>query len=116
MNSKTLEEIPLTPAERLAIHKAVDALRQNLPIAEIILFGSKARGDSDEESDVDLLLLTKGRLKDEEESRMTRLLSDIEMENFVFFGLVHIPEEVWYHGIYQVMPLRHEVDRDGIVL
>jgi hypothetical protein len=55
-------------------------------------------------------------LSDAEESKMTRLVSEIELSTFVFFGLVHIPEEEWFHGIYQVMPLRHEVERDGIVL
>jgi len=33
-------------------------LKEKFPVKEVILFGSKARGDSDEESDIDLLLVT----------------------------------------------------------
>jgi len=113
---KTLAEINLLPNERAAIQAAAKTLRENLPISQIILFGSKARGDSDEESDIDLLLLTKHRLSMEEESRAIDLIYPIQLEHDAYFGLVDIPEEEWFHGVYQVMPLRHEVDRDGVTV
>ncbi len=113
---KTLNEIKLSPQERFAIEAAARALRENLPISRVILFGSKARGDSDEESDVDLLLLTRHRLSMDEHRQAIDLLYPIQLEHDVYFGLVDIPLEEWLHGVYQVMPLRHEVDRDGVTV
>lgn len=112
---KTLDQIDLRPNERLAIREATKALRQGLPVSQIILFGSKARGDSEEDSDVDLLLLTSRRLEWEEEKNVLRILSPIQEKFDVYFGTIEISEEEWYHGIYQVMPLRTEVERDGVV-
>jgi len=55
---KTLDQIRLEPNERAAIEAAAAVLREKLPVTQVILFGSKARGDDEEESDIDLLLLT----------------------------------------------------------
>jgi len=43
------------------------------------------------------------------------LLSPLQREYDVFFGTLEIAEDEWYHGVYQVLPLRTEVERDGVV-
>lgn len=111
---RTLEQIQLMPNERAAIQAAAELLRANLPITQVILFGSKARGDGDADSDIDLLLLTRNRLSWEQRSAAVQLLYPLELAYNVLFGSVDIPEDDWFHGIYQVLPLRHEVDRDGV--
>lgn len=111
---KTLDQIRLQPNERAAIEAAVAVLRDKLPVTQIILFGSKARGDDREESDIDLLLLTSRRLSWDEQKQVVPLLSPLQLEYDVFFGTVEIPEDEWYDGIYQVLPLRTEVERDGV--
>ena len=55
---KGLTDIPLKANEKEAILKAKQVLKAKFPVADVILFGSKARGDSDPESDIDLLVLT----------------------------------------------------------
>ena len=45
--------------EREAIRETTRMLKEKFPVKEIILFGSKARGKSEEESDIDLFLMTK---------------------------------------------------------
>jgi predicted nucleotidyltransferase len=49
----------LTSQERQAVEAFVQALRQQYPdrIQQVLLFGSKARGDSHPDSDIDLLIL-----------------------------------------------------------
>ena len=47
---KTLEDAPLEAKERDAIAKAVNLLQVKFPVKDVILFGSKARGDDDEYS------------------------------------------------------------------
>jgi len=112
---KTLDQIRLKPNERGAIEAAAAVLRDKLPVAQIILFGSKARGDAHDDSDIDLLLLTTRPLTWEEQKQVVLLLSPVQLEYDVFFGTLEIAEDEWYHGIYQVLPLRTEVERDGVV-
>lgn len=111
---KRLDQINLRPNERAAIEAAAALLRERLPVAQVILFGSKARGDSEPESDIDLLLLTARCLSWQEQKQVVNLLSPIQLEYDVFFGTVEISEDEWYNGIYQVLPLRTEVERDGV--
>ena len=56
---KTFGELKLGMNEKEAIQEATRILKKQFPVEDVILFGSKARGDSDPESDIDLLLLTK---------------------------------------------------------
>jgi predicted nucleotidyltransferase len=111
---KRLDQINLRPNERAAIEAAAALLRERLPVSQVILFGSKARGDSEPDSDIDLLLLTARRLSWDEEKQLGHLLYPLQLEYDVFFGTLEIPEEEWYHGVYQVLPLRTEVERDGV--
>jgi len=49
--------VPLTPATDELIDEAAHRLATASPDAEIILFGSYARGDADEHSDLDFLVI-----------------------------------------------------------
>ena len=47
-------------SERLLLLKCRDAVKKIEPSAEIILYGSRARGNAEPESDYDFLILTDG--------------------------------------------------------
>ena len=51
------------------------------PTAEIILYGSRARGDSRAESDWDFLVLVDGPVDDERVDRIRHRLYEIEWES-----------------------------------
>lgn len=58
MRSLKIEDIPtLTHTEREAILLLKERLRQNFNLVKMILYGSKARGDHHDHSDVDLMVL-----------------------------------------------------------
>jgi len=111
---KRLDEIALPPNERQAIEAAAALLREKLPVTQVILFGSKARGDDHEDSDIDLLLLTEHRFSWDERCGVVELLSPLQRQYDVLFSSVDISMDDWFRGVYQVMPLRDEVERDGV--
>jgi len=47
----------LTTNESAALKKLKDSLARDFRLVELRLFGSKARGDSDQESDIDVLVV-----------------------------------------------------------
>jgi len=48
---KTLDDLTLRQDEKEAVREATSVLKANFPVEEVILFGSKARGEDDEESE-----------------------------------------------------------------
>jgi predicted nucleotidyltransferase len=111
---KDLRDISLSSNDRLAIEEACRRLRERFPVEQVILFGSKARGTDDRESDIDLLLLTARRLSTEEEREVTDLLFPIQLERDVVFSPLIVPTREWREGVYQAMPLRREIDASGV--
>ena len=111
---RTLAEIQLAEKDRHAVAAASAILRQRFDVAEVVLFGSKARGDDRPDSDIDLLVLTRGPVSDEVKRRMTDVLFDLEIELGVIFSKLVVPIDEWKHGLYRVLPIRKAVDHDGV--
>ena len=111
---KNLDQIALSAADRKAIEAAADILRRQFPVSRVTLFGSKARGEDHPEADIDLLALTSRPLSVPEKSRAIALLLDLELAMTVVISVLFVPEEDWLHGLYQVLPIRTEIDRDGV--
>ena len=55
MIMKTINDLRLEHREKCAISEASKVLKEKFLVEKVVLFGSKARGDDDMESDIDLL-------------------------------------------------------------
>ncbi len=113
---RMLDQIQLKANDRAAVERAARILRQRLPVERVILFGSKARGEDDAESDIDLLILTSRVPGSQDRDAAVDALFDLQLELGVVLSPVVIARDEWEHGLYQVLPLRQEVDRDGVLL
>jgi predicted nucleotidyltransferase len=113
---RMLDHIQLKPNDRAAAKRAAQILRRRFPIEQVILFGSKARGEDDAESDIDLLVLTSQPLSGRERDVVVDSLFDLQLELGVVLSPVIVPFQEWDHGLYQVLALRQEVERDGVLL
>ncbi|MEE8428785.1 MAG: nucleotidyltransferase domain-containing protein [Gammaproteobacteria bacterium] len=99
---KTFDHIALEDKDRRAIAATVRLLQQRFPVERVILYGSKARGTDDEESDIDLLVLTSRELGWRERGAVTDALFDIEMDHGVVISALVISERQWSTGRYAV--------------
>jgi predicted nucleotidyltransferase len=113
---KSLQKAPLLQREREAVEMAVLALKQRFPIEQVILFGSKARGDADACSDVDLLLLTTRALHWQEEKAIVETLFDIGLAYDVLFSPLCVSSEEWEEDLFRELPIYQEILRDGAVV
>lgn len=113
---KPLSEARLTPTDRQAVEAAARILRERFPVAALVLFGSKARGDDTPESDIDLLVLTSRPLSFAEDLKVTDSLFDLQLKHGVLFSTLVVSAAEWEEGVYQVLPIRHEVEREGVML
>jgi len=111
---KTISDITLQSKDREAIAATTALLKERFPVVRVILFGSKAIGRDDAESDIDLLVLTARKLEWRERDAITDALFDVEMAHDVVISTLVLPIEEWEHGPYSVLPIRDEVDREGV--
>ena len=111
---RTIDEIRLSASDRRAVEDAAALLRRQFPVAEIVLFGSKARGTDDRESDIDLLIVTSRLLSWRERRSVTEALFDLELKHDVVISTMIVFHGEWVDGPYTVLPIRREIDRDGV--
>jgi predicted nucleotidyltransferase len=81
---KSFESASLMKNESEAIEAAIRMLKSEFSVSKIILFGSKARGDHGEHSDIDLLVVASKLLHLKEEKAIVEALFDIGMEYVLF--------------------------------
>jgi len=89
------------------------AVHELEPGAEIILYGSRSRGDDISESDWDFLILVDGPIDDERTNRIRHRLYEIEWETGEVISSIVRNREEWNSDLYQAMPFRQRVQREG---
>jgi predicted nucleotidyltransferase len=92
------------------------AAREVEPSAEIILYGSRPRGDAVAESDWDFPVLVDGPLSDERTDQIRHRLYEVEWESGEVISAIVRNREEWNSGIYRAMPFHQRVQQEGIRL
>ena len=109
----TLERIHLDAHERAAIQEVAASLKHNLPVGRVVLCGSKARGTAGADSDIDLLILTSCPVTRSLRSQISELVFEAGLSSDLTLTSVVAWEQEWQTGLMRLLPIRHEVDRDG---
>jgi predicted nucleotidyltransferase len=112
----TLEAISLSRQERLALAAAVQALKDHFPVEQVLLFGSRARGEGNAESDLDILVLTTREMTWIERRAVIDALFDIELAHDVLLSPLIVSGQEWRQGPYRILPIHDEIARDGVVV
>jgi predicted nucleotidyltransferase len=96
------------------INLVKQTVHEEEPGAELILYGSRSRGDAVPESDWDFLILVDGTVSDERIDKIRHRLYEIEWESGeVISSLVRSRKE-WNSELYQAMPFHKRVQQEGI--
>ncbi len=83
--------------------------------AEVVLFGSRARGDFHEESDWDVLVLVDKDEKDYEfKNKIRNALFELELKFRIGISSIIRNKEFWQE--ISVTPLYQEIEKDGVPL
>jgi len=109
-----MKYLELKDNEEKALHELKQRLLEKFPDAEVILYGSKARGDDEEFSDIDLLILLNGKVNTQLEEEVISLAFQVELKYEIVFGLLIESKEFWNTELAKAMPIHWNIDRDGI--
>ena len=85
-------------------------------IADIRLFGSWARGEADEDSDVDVLAVFEEPPTREEREEISWRRYDIDLENGTVTSLLVETRETWEGEPFRGTSLRRAMEREGVAL
>lgn len=106
----------LSAEERALLARVKAAVLSVEPSAEVVLYGS--RGDAESDADWDLLVLLDGRVDRRRMETVRDRIYDVEMDEEtcpVLSTLVRSRDE-WGTSLWRAMPLRQNVERDGVDL
>lgn len=92
------------------------AVHEVEPGAEIILYGSRSRGDALSESDWDFLILVDGPLDDVRIDRVRHRLYEIEWETGEVISSIVRDREEWNSDKYRAVPFHKQVEQEGVRL
>ncbi|MBN1627984.1 MAG: nucleotidyltransferase domain-containing protein [Deltaproteobacteria bacterium] len=110
-----LDDLNIDDREKKAITEAARLLREKFHAKEVILFGSKARGDDDMESDIDLLVLTDDQVSWSQRKEINDSLYEIQLKYDVVISPMITTFSNWKDGVFSVMPIHDEISVQGII-
>lgn len=113
-----MSKVEVSPSERgLEVARSLaDRLRERFGdrIKDIVVFGSVARGEADEESDIDMLVLVTDKLSRAEREELSERAYDLDLANGTVTQLIVETLEHWSIPAVRGSGLRKAVDTEGI--
>ncbi len=90
------------------------AIRRVAPEAEVILYGSVARGEDMPESDIDLLVLVPQEVTYELEREIRGQTFEVEIEQGYVITTIIRQSTRWHAAPLSYTPLYHAIAREGV--
>ncbi|MBI5102991.1 MAG: nucleotidyltransferase domain-containing protein [Nitrospirae bacterium] len=111
-----VEHKTVTDIEKSILTRCRDIMKKIDPSADVILYGSRARGDAQNDSDYDLLVLTENEASLLYEDKIRRLIFPVELETGAVLTLMLINRHEWNSPLQQASPFSQNVEREGVIL
>lgn len=102
--------------DKVLLDRARAAIEELEPAAQVILFGSRARGDAGPDSDWDLLVLVDGVVDSQRADAISQHLLELQSETGACLSAIVHSREEWGSPLSRAMPLHENIDRDGLAL
>ncbi|MFB0536239.1 MAG: nucleotidyltransferase domain-containing protein [Anaerolineae bacterium] len=113
---KRLDHISLSPNQLQALDEVRRRLSHDFDVEAILLYGSVVRGESDEESDLDLLILTTKPLTRTARHKITDAVFEVNLHHGTNLSTLVVDRSAWDSGPVSVLPIRDEILKEGIPL
>lgn len=113
---KKFAQLELKKNEEKALGELKQRLLKKFSDVEIILYGSKVRGTSQEFSDIDLLIILNCKVNRKLKEEITKITYELELKHDVVFGTIVENREFWNSRLAKAMPFRWNIDKEGVRL
>jgi predicted nucleotidyltransferase len=106
----------LTDKQTQALSEIKEELEGHFESASLVLFGSIVRGEADNESDIDLLVLTANKFDRITRHKITDLVFEINLKYDTNFSTLVVDSQSWENEPISFLPIHAKIKSDGIVL
>ena len=104
----------LSENQQKVLQRCKEIILEVVPNAQLILYGSRARGEAMKDSDYDLLVIIDGPINWQLERIIGDKIYELELETDNVLSLQIISSETWNSRSYKSLPFHQNVIRDGI--
>jgi uncharacterized protein len=104
----------LTLNDLTAIQILCTAIKEKFDVNRVYIFGSKARGDDKQYSDINLLILTQNERTKDDRWKLSDLSSDISIDYGFALYCLYFNQEDWARGININPYLKANIEKDNI--
>jgi predicted nucleotidyltransferase len=117
MNAMILyEDWQAKTADADLLQRCKKAIRAAIPDADVIVYGSRARGDAASDSDYDILVLVDRAVNTALKEQLISCIYPLELESGAVLTLMAYSRDRWNSELCQAMPFRENVEREGVLL
>ena len=114
---KTLNEATVVcERDRQILRGVKGVIQTSLPTADVLLYGSVARGMQGVDSDYDILVLTDSRLSYGGQNEIRGVVFDWAIERDAVISMLFRSKEEWNSALSQISPFHREVEKDALAL
>ncbi len=106
----------INPSKADLLATCAAAIRRVVPEAEVILYGSVARGEDTPDSDIDLLVLVPQEVTYALERAISDCIYDIEIECEQFVSLNVRRKQAWHSAPLRYTSLYDSIAHEGVPL
>ena len=106
----------MADCDQILLERIRNTLQALNPTARIILYGSRARGDAQPDSDWDLLILLDGPVEHHHAAAMHHQLYHLELETDTVLSALVLSKEAWDSPLSRAMPFYMNVVSEGLEL
>lgn len=108
-----IKDIPLNYNEQHALKGIINEVTSKYPVKRIILYGSKARGNFLEGSDIDILLITENNIDRATRFEINDIIYNYEVSNDVVVSAIFVSEADFRERISLFLM---RVKKEGVVI
>ncbi len=113
---QTLSRSIISTANFRALKKLKKLLEDNFCVDKLIAFGSVVRNEADDESDLDLLVVTCEKFSRSERHKITDIIFDVNLKYGTNISSTVVDQYSWESGYFSILPIKDEIEREGVVI
>ena len=104
----------MTTRDSIILQRLKARVAERLPLSRLILFGSRARGDNEPDSDIDVLVVLDGPVSHESEEYVRSCAWELSYENGVVIFPLVVARTEWEEGPASASLLAVAVGNEGV--
>ena len=106
----------MTPQEAGILNQLKAKLQERLSVSRLVLFGSRARGDADPDSDMDVLVVLDGAADAKAEDYVRLCAWEAGVEQGIIVVPVMVSRAEWQDGPLSSSLLALAVEKEGVAI